>query len=564
MQVALWPPVKSGGALRCKKKSYYSAAIIPLIALLVAANLRLPGQSFNVILSAKHIEQIEKLKSPAKKLKKYKKYFSKDSVRFIKAWEKRLRKKPDSILAATQASIKQSEQTIQQSEQKLTDKIDGLLSRVNPWKVGANYLDVRVLALTFNPTPFKNEAEVFYSGHYVWRRDLGRWYLSSGYYKPDSTGLNTVGFPSLPASKFGLSKYTSASQPKMPQAMQEMPVIPGMSNSQINALKGKGKSQALSQLNGVQSLDEAKQIKGDVGKYSGELSKYKDQYGKYAQNPDSLKTLALRDGSTLAEQEMKSRMSTFGNMKDFKNYQKELSQVKGLQNQYKGQVDQLKDSAYLKKKAKEKAEEMAMTYLQGHPEIMNGVQKKMNSLMRKYSTVPNSSDLSTATKRSSLKGKSLTERLVVAANFQMISPKPLSLDLSPMLGYKINRFFAMGIGGLYRKTFTDSIPNLSPQIIGYKAFISHDVARNFFGYAEFGRNSPGLKTEEGRTFRIWKNAFIAGVGKKMLIHKNIEMTMLVGYNFFRQANDPVYPRPLVVRAGFQLSELALLKRKLNR
>jgi len=50
----------------------------------------------------------------------------------------------------------------------------------------------------------------------------------------------------------------------------------------------------------------------------------------------------------------------------------------------------------------------------------------------------------------------------------------------------------------------------------------------------------------------------------MLIHKNIEMTMLVGYNFFRQANVPVYPRPLFVRVGFQLSELALLKRKLDR
>src|SRR5258706_3670475 len=44
----------------------------------------------------------------------------------------------------------------------------------------------------------------------------------------------------------------------------------------------------------------------------------------------------------------------------------------------------------------------------------------------------------------------------------------------------------------------------------------------------------------------------------MLIHKNREMTMLVGHNFFHQANDPVYPRPLIVRVGFQLSDLALL------
>src|SRR5258706_2107997 len=89
---------------------------ILLTTFLVVAALTTKGQSFNINLSSRHVEQIEKLKSPAKKLKKYKKYFSKDSIRVIKAWEKRLRKKPDSILAATHASIKQSEQTIQGSE----------------------------------------------------------------------------------------------------------------------------------------------------------------------------------------------------------------------------------------------------------------------------------------------------------------------------------------------------------------------------------------------------------------------------------------------------------------
>jgi hypothetical protein len=532
-----------------------------MVVLLVTANLTSFGQSFNVNLSAKHVQQIEKLKSPAKKLKKYKKYYSKDSVRFIKAWEKRLRKKPDSILAATQASLRESEQRMLRAEDRLKNKLNGVLTSVNS-------LDERVLAQSFNPEPFKNEAEVFYAGHYAWRRDLGRWYLASGYYKPDSAGINTAGFSSLPLSKFGLSQYIPANLPKLPQGMPVipgMPKLPGVSgmDGQFNALKGSGKSQVLSQLDDINGIKEAKQLKGEEGKYIGQLSQYKNQYGKYAQNPDSLKTLALRDGSAFAQKEMESRMNAFGSMKDFKNYQKELSQVKGLQTQYQGQVDHLKDSAYLKKKAKEKAEELAMTYLQEHPEIMRGIQKKMNSLMRKYSIVPNSNDLSTATKRSSLKGKSLTERLVVAANFQMISPKPLSLDLSPILGYKINRFFAVGVGGLYRKTFTDSIPRLSPQIIGYKAFVSHEVARNFFGYAEFGRNSPGVKVEEGRTLRIWKNAFIAGVGKRMLIHKNIEMTMLVAYNFSHQVNDPVYPRPFIVRVGFQLSELALLKRKVE-
>src|SRR5260370_36473550 len=130
-------------------------------------------------------------------------------------------------------------------------------------------------------------------------------------------------------------------------------------------------------------------------------------------------------------------------------------------------------------------------------------------------------DLSTAIKRTSLRGRTFKERIVLAANFQELSYKPIMVDFSPSAGYKFNSRFVVGMGGLYRQTFKDSAFRLSPQVIGYKVFSSYDVIKSLFAYAEFARNSPGLKVQDNRTERIWKNAMIAGIGKKFVIDPKI-------------------------------------------
>lgn len=509
-----------------------------LALLLVPGALLSHAQSFDLKLSEDHVQKIEKFKSPAKKLKKYLKYYHKDSIRFIKNWDKRLRNKSDSILASTRTSI-------QREREKLNNKLTGIQKKVNS-------MDELVLAQSFNPEPFKNEVEKFYPGHFEKRRDLMRWYLSSGYYKPDSTGINLMGFSAL--KQKDLLKQQTIPQIK---GINGLPNVDG----NLKAMEGKLKGQSLSQFNGIKEIKEARQLKGEAGKYSKELSQYRKQYGKYA-HTDSLGSL-VKQGSSVAEKEMESRMRGMSSMKEFERYQKELSHLQGMRQQYAGEVSHLNDRAYLKNQGKERATLMATNFLKEHQEIMKSVQKKMNGLMKKYSIVPNSTDLSTAVKKTSLKGKTFKERLVVASNFQMISIAPVAIDFAPLLGYKINRNFAVGIGGLYRQTFKDSIPRLSPQVVGVKIFTSYDVAKGFFAYAEFANNSPGVKAEEHQKIRIWKNAMIAGIGRKFLIHKKLEMTTLVAYNFLHKPYDPIYPQPLIVRVGFQLSEVAMLNKRLK-
>jgi hypothetical protein len=67
--------------------------------------------------------------------------------------------------------------------------------------------------------------------------------------------------------------------------------------------------------------------------------------------------------------------------------------------------------------------------------------------------------------------------------------------------------------------------------------------------------------QEGISKRLWSPAAFLGVGRKFAVHKKVDMTVVAMYNFLHKTGDPIYPRPFVVRFGFQLSEIAFLKKK---
>ncbi len=132
----------------------------------------------------------------------------------------------------------------------------------------------------------------------------------------------------------------------------------------------------------------------------------------------------------------------------------------------------------------------------------------------------------------------------------MISLKPVSIDLLPQVGYKINRYFVAGVGGLYRKTFKkDSTSVVLLDVVGYKAYASYEVLHNIFAYGEYGRNSPGVTVTEGVSKRKWENVLIVGVGKKFMITPKLETTLMLGYNFMHTSGDTVYPKALGYSRG---------------
>ncbi len=105
------------------------------------------------------------------------------------------------------------------------------------------------------------------------------------------------------------------------------------------------------------------------------------------------------------------------------------------------------------------------------------------------------------------------------------------------------------------------MPIVSPQVFGYKVFVSFDAIKSFFAYGEFDNNSPGVIINEGIAKRSWKPAAFVGAGRRFSIHKKLDMTVSALYNVLHQSPDPIYPRPFIIRMGFQLSDVAMLKKK---
>lgn len=476
-------------------------------------------------LSDRHMSKVLAQDNPVKKRGIYLRYFHKDSIRHVKEVDR-----------FWQAKLDSSNTWVSNRKTKLIALRDKILATT---KNSANqmqsdfFIDKETYRMPVQVEMlFKNDV---LKAHY----EITREFLIES----SKDTFNVI-------SDFNFRQFALAN--KIPQLNKTVGNLKlPLKNKRLNGLKAKGKGLADINNNNNETLAKAKELSTDAGQYLGEYQKY---VGYTSMSSDSLKQIAVARFEKEAQHAIMSSA-------EFKGYQKEMTQFTAMQNQYKSQLNDLNDSTARKEMLKQKAEELAMQYIQDNPGVLQAAQKKMDLLMKKYSSVVNSNDLSTAVKRTSLKGRTFRERLVIAGNFQMISLQPVSVDFSPQIGYRFNSQLSIGVGGMYRQTFNDSIQFLSPTVLGYKSFVSYDVIRSFFAYGEYGQNSPGVKIEEGISTRIWKAAALLGVGRKFSISKKIDMTVVALYNFLHEPGDPVYPRPFMVRFGFQLSDIALLKRK---
>jgi hypothetical protein len=500
---------------------------ISLLLFLMAAGF-CQAQVPDVRLSAEHLSRIEHAMDPAKKLKLYHRFYHRDSARTMRRFNTALKRKSDSLSRAWKK--------VWATESKVT----------NPTNIPlGSSLNRRVLTGTalFRP-PFKNPGNRF----------------------QDSLAAPANVETKLKQTSDSLAQSVNRT---LGPANQKFAIqSPGVGNLPSGTLPV---FQAGSLLNnfhsGASPIAGVSLPQAGFGNVSGLTGKYTNlagQYGHYSGYLNGKDSTAGISGQSLgaAEQKIESAaMSRFAGA-GFRQFQQQNDLMRKEQAQWANAGKQLNDSASVAREAKTRGEKMAMQYIGDHPEVMKPVQRTMDLLMKKYSTVPNSSDLSTAIRRTSLRGKSFREHLLVGFNFQILSIKPPSVDFNGMAGYKFNTKFAVGVGGTYRVTLRDSVRSLARQVFGYKLFANYDVVRNFFGYTEFDRNAiTRYPAEDGKTEYLWKNSWLIGAGRKFLVRPKVYMTATLLYDVFHKPGDPIYPRPLMLRIGFQLSELALLKRK---
>jgi hypothetical protein len=485
-----------------------------LLTFSLSFNYKVFGQIvFN--LSGRHAQRINNTVSPEKKLRLYRKYYKIDSLRFEKRIRRYWQKEIDDI---THASVKRQ----RAAKSILENPDDGPSSRIYvtiyiPWARRQAMLHVSWLDQHSISTSAINRQVLI--NYFEW------------YYLRVSQNDSMLTVIKQRCPNIDLPKRLS-------QKVRRYIAIYGKTTSSDSP-------SILDKEEGLQGI-----ALGLDNPYSDKIANV-SQYTNRGSIADAGRKLMTQQTSNLKSIE---------NIENNNQQLEQVEELKGQATRSQQQINQLQDSTYIKEQVKKKAEEQAMRYVADHPEVMQGVQRKMGLLMKKYSLVPNSNDLSSAVKRTSLSGKSLQQRLYLASNLQVISLNPVSIDFSPVVGYRFNTGFIAGIGGTYRQTFSDTIPVVAPVVFGYKLFTSYDVLNNFFAYGEIDRNSPGVEKNENESKRIWKNAAFLGVGRKFMVSARVEMTVVMMYNFLHENFDPVYPKAWVVRVGFQGSQLAFLKK----
>ncbi len=240
---------------------------------------------------------------------------------------------------------------------------------------------------------------------------------------------------------------------------------------------------------------------------------------------------------------------------------KELQQLSGQVDQWKQQsvkhheqLKQYQDQNFLREQAQAKLLEKAKNHFATHGDKLKEAQEKLAKFKRKYTG--ELTEEGKPIKQSSLQGKPLSERIVYGGQLQVVPGPPVSVDLSPMLGYQISKHWMVGVGGTYRANFQPEKKYIvrSGEIYGVRAFTEHQIIKGFFmhGAYEMMNTEVNDKLQDSYT-REWVEGVLVGVGKNYHISRKIEGRVMILYNLMHQEKTP-YPRPWMIRFGFNVTK----------
>ena len=276
---------------------------------------------------------------------------------------------------------------------------------------------------------------------------------------------------------------------------------------------------------GMDLLDDANQ---QLTEKTGQMEGYT---GK-AKNPDqSIEQYAQNSAENQYFQENK------GEFADFENMQTEL------QEQYSQPVDM--DS--LKNLWQQKKKVLANDFLLNNQDKIKPIQQKIKRLTDKYTQFNSAKDVIEG-KEKPVKAKP-KNRITWGTNFQFNPGDPVSVDLSPILGYRFNTRLSLNLGASLRYQLdrdNDFKPPTSENIVyGYRLFTEYKVIRIFYTHLEWERFSR----PSGES-RDWANAFMAGIGRQFSVTNTIQGNVVVMYNFLHNQESP-HNNAFIIRFGFR-------------
>jgi hypothetical protein len=299
------------------------------------------------------VTKINNVENGAKKLKRYKKYFHRDSLRWVKDANRYWKRESDSIRGLVSA-------------------------REHAWQRQFSKINVSV------------ESRTYKTVYYPWAQKQAFEHLRE--LKQSRTKTSAVFDKAIYALLLHYFLQVSQNDSMLLALKKQAPylLLPKQFNSRLNdylAIHPEKRGamhwqQGRGWMNGKilpeKDLQDISRMKVSAMEYSSAMKKY-SQYGTVLRDKQKLMGVA----SLNSEQYAKGYLARIKGYNELQQSQKDMEMSKGLANQYKEQNDHLQDSAYMKEQAKKKAEGIAMDYISQHPEAIQAVQKKMALLMKK-------------------------------------------------------------------------------------------------------------------------------------------------------------------------------------
>ncbi|MEO1049456.1 MAG: hypothetical protein AAFX87_02470 [Bacteroidota bacterium] len=341
---------------------------------------------------------------------------------------------------------------------------------------------------------------------------------------------------------------------------------------------------------GISDIDELKQFKSIEAlkaRYYQYLGIDSTEWGGKLQEPDSLTfqqflqkhadlsdSLNLNDSiqhqwqdmifSEANEQKIIEQIKA-AELKELGNYSKEVEAFRQRPEEYKAYGDEAQsqveayrqyeqgeiDRSDMKKMAFKQQDQL----FEAHQDKLSAVKDKMKALKQKYSSVPNSNDLSTAVKRNSLEKEPFGNRFVYGGNFELASTDPVILDGTFNLAYKLRKPWQVGVGFTYRQNFgAADTASIAKDAMSFRVFTNHNLWKGFFGQVEVERSYRSTSLDRGDISVVkWRgeNAINLGLGRRFKVTKKLNATIMILYDFLHDYHSLIHKNPIRTRIGFE-------------
>ena len=157
----------------------------------------------------------------------------------------------------------------------------------------------------------------------------------------------------------------------------------------------------------------------------------------------------------------------------------------------------------------------------------------------------------------SYSGTPLKKRIVLGGNLQIVQfENPFIIDLSPRIGFRLNKIFTTGIEFNYRASIgasdtTARVSSSPTDMNGYRIYLDALIISGFFVHTEFESMTPAKIGGGDDQQWVWVNSFLAGIGKTYKIKSLVGGSVAILYNFNK--HNIFYKNRFQIRFGFNIN-----------